>query len=375
MRRVKLESKTFVSGGNVQIPCKAIPTGFKLLGFSLRLALAFTTGAAAALIPGSNLFRLFSVIDITRPGAFAAQRYTGAFLFYLNWIMKGRTPQIPASIPATNASVFNREIVLWIPFEDPSAWSPDDCTQPSESFGGSTNISIDFATWSALGAGTWDTLSGVAGTLRAEAICIPNDATVGADLKQGYFDWTGQTPLAEGGAYEYLFLYNEDMSAITSAEVSSVQVMADGKTLIDALQTQEIVGLFDRYRAVGGDPLTDSATAPQGGEQVGDEPGVGAGAGATVTFPFIPILFPRNGYKITQCPDVESSLSLQMTGSDTAFRFGYRKRNHRTEATAKAAASSVLGTPASAIEHKTESKLPLSPFKSRIAGALPFRAK
>lgn len=377
MREIKLESKTFASAGNVQIPTKAIPTGMRLAGFMLRLAIAATCGAAAVEIPGSHLFRLFATIDIVRPGAFAAQRYSGAFLFYLNWMMQGRSPQIPASIPAGALdAVYNREVVLWVPFEDPSSQSVTDCAQPSESFGGNTNLSIDFAAVSGLGA-AFASLKSLTGTLRTVAVCFPNDATIGADLKQGYFDHAGQTPVAEGGRdYEYLFAYKEDMSAITSDEVATLQVSADGQSIIDAIQTQEIVGLFDHYRSSGSEKLTDSATAPDGGEQVNDEPGVGAGAGAGISFPFLPILSPRTGYKASEIVSVDQSLTLQTTGTLTMFRFGYRTRQHRNETQRKAAGATVIGTVPTVTEIKTTSKLPLSPFKDpRLSRVLPFRAK
>jgi hypothetical protein len=126
---------------------------------------------------------------------------------------------------------------------------------------------------------------------------------------------------------------------------------------------------------MGGDPLTDDDTDPVGGEQVGDEPGVGAGAGAGISFPFLPIIFPKKGYKQSDLVVAESGLTLQMTGSLSQYRFGFRARQHRSQQAQTAAAAAVLGVVPSTIETKTASKLPLSAYKAINARSLPFRAR
>src|SRR5512138_1763524 len=100
------------------------------------------------------------------------------------------------------------------------------------------------------------------------------------------------------------------MAGITNAEISDLSLSISGKNVIDLLKSEECANLFDLYRAHGSDKLVDSATAPEGGEQIDDEPGYAVGAAATVTYPFLPILFPKNGYKLSKTFDAPEGIKL-----------------------------------------------------------------
>ena len=96
MRLHKLESKAYVNGGNVQIALRDLPPGYKVASFILRLEAVMTTGAAAALIAGRELFRLFSAIEIGEQ-----IRTTGVVQHFTNWMLRGAEDYLPASVPAT----------------------------------------------------------------------------------------------------------------------------------------------------------------------------------------------------------------------------------------------------------------------------------
>jgi hypothetical protein len=361
-----LESKNFVSGGNVQISLKDAPPMQRIRAVLIRFEGVFTQGGAAAAISGSQLCRLFSNVELGK-----RIKGTGSFFDTLNWFMRGAQLSLPATIPATNAGVFRRTLDLVIPFYDGNAAGPSDAL-PITSFFRDTPLIVDFANVAAL----WPALSTVTGTVRAILILDDAEEGVAPSIAQmGYYDLAGQTLILEPGLYTHLFEWNEDLSVITNADVSSVSVSADGQRISDLLRAEELVVIDDYFFARGTALRGDSATVPVPGEQLADEPGVAAGAAATVSMEFLPLVVPPATYKMSQALEVRQALRIDVQGTKVNHRLGYRRIEARSEQQAvKAMIKTGVPNPdPSRIKAKTVSKNELSPRKAGLLRYLPLR--
>jgi hypothetical protein len=368
-----LPSAAWVNGGNVQIPVKDLPALGRVRAFVFCLEAVFTTGAAAAAIPSTQLHRLVSMIDC---GPFV--RASGMFWRFLDWMTRGGETALPAGIPATNASTFRRNISWVVPFFDKRAAYPADDLPAGASFLENV-INIDCASFASLdgGTNTWNTLASVTGTLRAYAIVDePNDAP-GALVKFGFADLTGQSPNLDPGLYTDLFIYRENGNTIDSAQVASIAVQVDGAQYCDNLKVREYAFAYDQALALGGDYEAASATAPIAGELLTDQPSTAAGAVDTVTNPVIPVIFQPFGYKKAGCLIARNNLRLDIQGTDTSFRVGYRKVLPRSEADMVTAFHRIgrfdVASTAQ-IAAKTGSKRGLSSRSAGLAPYLPLRA-
>lgn len=377
MRRLHLlESKTYVPGGNLQISLRDLPPGYRVQGILLRLEAVFTTGAAAALIPSQQLFRLFQNIEIGKQ-----TKVTGLLLHLLGWLQKGAEQYLPAAIPATNATAFRRTVEVEIPWYGVQAWAPGDLAPQTEETS-NLAMSIDMAAWAALdgGSNTWNTLNaatGVAGTVRAYAVLDESNEIISPKVRLGYVDWNGQSAILEPGAYEYLFVYNEDGSAIDSTQVITAAMAADGQKVSDPLKLEEYALLFNAFNASAPVYRSSSATVPQGGSAITHEPANTGGAAATVTAELLPLVFGAPGKKISQSLIVRSNLRVDFTGSKTAFRLAFKRIDPHDESSAVASAQrqGIPVTSAAQLTPKTESKAPLSASRADLAPFLPLRAK
>ena len=375
-RIYQLESKSYVAGGSVPVSLKDLPKKHRIKYIVLRLEAAFTTGAAAALIDGAQLFRLFGMIDMQSEGS-SLFRGSGVYANFLNWCMRGGQEYLPASVPATNASTFRRTVTAVIPFYDPKAWSPADLCPNTEQFSDSALV-VDFNPWTTLTNGnTLNATTGCAGTLRAFAVLDEANGQAPSDARYGYSDFTSQSPSLDAGLYTHIFAFKEDLAVITSAELSAVAASANGEQLINTARAEELAYLFDELHGSGGSFRAYSATAPVAGEQLSDEPGTGAGAAATVSLEYAPLIFPVPHYKLTQAIEATQGLRFDFTGSQSTWRLGFRKVLARNEGTAIRALQTA-GTPVTRPEQiaaKTESKAPLSASKLPWTRYLPLRGK
>lgn len=370
----QLESKTYVSGGSVPISLKDLPKKHRIKYFVCRLEAVFTTGAAAAAIDSSQLYRLFGMMDLQSEGS-SLFRGSGLFANFLNWAMRGGQEYLVAGIPATNSTSFRRTVSVVIPFYDPKAWSPVDLCPNTEQFSDSALV-IDFNPWTTLTNGsTLNATTGVVGTLRTFVVLDEANGQAPSDGKIGFADFTSQSPVLDPGLYTHVFAYKETGAVIDSGELSAVSCAADGVQIINTARAEELVYLFDELHGQGGAFRSASATAPVAGEQLTDEPAVTGGAAATVSMEFVPLIYPVPHYKLTQAVESIQGLRFDFTGSSSSWRLGYRKVNARNEATAVAALQKV-GVPvtsAAQVAAKTESKTPLSPAKQRWTRYLPLR--
>lgn len=372
-RIIQLESKAITAGGNVGVSLKGLPPMSRVRYIVLRAEGLFTTGAAAAIIAGKELFRYFSNIEI-QSDAGTVVKTTGEGLHFLNWLMRGAEDYLPASIPAVNASAYRRTISVVIPFYDGAAWSPTDLCPNAESFNDST-LNVDFGALSAAANG--NTLASIAGTLRTFVVCDDSNGQVSALARIGYQDFQAQTCILDPGLYTHVFAYKEDTAVFTSLEVSSVSCRSDNVPVISTARAEELAYLHDYIRASGGAFQTGSATVPVAGEHLVDEPANTAGAAATVSPEFIPLVTPCHGYKLTQAIKVEQGLQFDFTGSLSAYRLGFRRVDPRNESAAVNALNRV-GVPvtsAAQIVAKTESKAPLSAGKRGFMRFFPLRGK
>lgn len=315
----QLPSQNWVNGGNIQIPTKDIPALSRIKAFVFRLEGVFTLGAAAAAVASTQLHRLINMIDCG-PG----KRASGQFWHALEWHMRGGETYLPAGLPASNNEVHRRTITWVVPFYDGRSLFPaDDCPAGAE-FADKV-IQIETASYASLGAGTWDTIASIAGVLRCYALLDePNDAP-GADVQFGFFDLTGQAPAMDGGLYVDAFVYRENGATIDSTQITTAAIQVDGVQLFDITRLHEFTRTYDDIYARGSDLQAASATAPVGGEYLPEAPAYTNGAAATVTVPFLPLIFPPRPFKKTQCVLAQNQLRVDFTGTDTSFRVGYRR--------------------------------------------------
>lgn len=362
-----LPSQTFANGGNVQIPLRNLPAGKRVKGFLLRLEAVITCGGAAVLIPGKELYRLLQNVEI--PGV---SKSSGVLLHFADWLRRGAETVLAASVPATNAGVFQRIVEVPLTFVDDVAWSPNDSARESESLQDKV-ISIDFATFASLdtGSNNWNNLASITGTLRCVAVLDDGEAVAGSDVRVGFFDFSGQSVPLDPGLYEHLFMFKETTVGITSLEVATLDLTVDGRKVHDVMRPQELVAQYNEEHALGSDIHADSATAPVAAERLTTEPAFTAAAAATVTFEFLPIIFPGRSYKRTKLVEIINGGLLNLTGSLSTYRFGFRRIAARSEGAARQALADlgVRGEP----QAKTESKAPLSPGKVRHTRYFPLR--
>jgi len=230
-----------------------------------------------------------------------------------------------AGTAADAAGVYKRNVQCVLPFQD--SWhqqSPADCGQLSQAYR-ETPVQVDFDTETAVfGAVNTPT---VTGTLRVYAYHEPiKPGIVPAIVEVGYTDWNGQRIELKGDrAYTHLHIFNEDGSVITSAEITGFTLAADGEPYDNvSLRPQDVVSGFNWSLGDGRAIRVASATAPVGGEALSDQPAVGTGVADTVSMEFVPLLTPGTGYKIMDALHCTKSLSIDVQGSKTSFRIGWR---------------------------------------------------
>jgi hypothetical protein len=331
-RKHVLPSAAWVDGGNIQIPVRDLPPLARIEAFVFRFEALFTTGGAAAAIASTQLHRLMARLDIG-PNVLT----TGEMLHLLGWQYRGSEGTLPAGLPAANAEAHRRTITWTVPFYDPRALEPGDGCPIGADYNEKV-ISFDCAAFAGLGAGTWATLASLAGTLRVEAILLPPSNKVGSVVQFGFADLTGQSPTLQGTAlYDDLFIYREAATTIDSLQVATVAIQGDGAQWADQVRSHEYASRFNELWAKGPRVQLASATVPEGGELLPEGPAVTAAAAATVTMPFVPVIFPSPAGKKSDSIQVEQVIRLDCTGTDTTYRVGYRRVLPHTEASLVAA--------------------------------------
>lgn len=373
-RRHMLPSAVWTPG-QMQFPIKDAPALARIRAIVFRLEADFLTGATQAAIVSAQLSRLISMIDLA-----GKYRGSGAFFHLLRWKMLGQESGFPAGIPATNASHFQRFPTWRIPLWDKRAEEPGDDLPVANKFNGQV-INVTGAPYAELDTGdnTWNTLAALSGTLRCWLeLADPNDAP-GADVEFGYNDLTGQTPNLDPGLYTDIFAFRETLATIDSAQIATIGMQVDGQQIIDSsFKLGEFLSEYNDDFSMGTDLEASSATVPQGGEALPEQPPVAAGTSKTITAPWVPIIGPFAGSgKKTQQVLAERNLRIDYTGTDSTLHLGWR-RIHRRDDSEIVQAFRQLGrsdvTSADQVEGKTSSKKGLQGWKKGIKAYMPLRA-
>jgi hypothetical protein len=366
LRPYDLETKTFASKGNPIIDISPLPAGYRLRNIIASLEDGtFTQGAAgtAALITGDKLALLFS--KVTHDNFMDAD---GVLLRFLEWMQGGRDFDLPADLPATADGVFKRSPRIVIPFSDQSMAEPNDCAPRVELYR-NKNVQLNLADTA---ASPFNVLAAaaVAGTLKFTANIEPAPAgVVNAQQDIGRADFEGHTLIHKKTprAYTQLFLYKTDGTAFTSAELATISLKVDGEYLYRTLTLQQLASVFNLMRASGSGVQTTSATAPDGGEVVTDQPAAAA-AGSGTTVPFVPLYCLENAGKVSKALWAREQVAVETTGTlTTGFKLGYRSVVHQDREYDERAI--MLGYKPGAWRSKTYSKNTLAK-SARVAGLI-----
>lgn len=371
VRRTRLEDKPFASGGTVQIQTQGqLPPGRRVLGVLFRLDLDITQpGAGAAAQLGSVLYQLINNLQVGR-----RVNISGLGLRFLSWAQRQRMPLFPAGFAATANGVFSRSIAWYLAYQDPSSRSPNDGAIPTELY--TDPIIVRFgsnavfaATAPALGNGVLRTYvyHDGGGAKRNAGIIPPSIQIVSEDWNQLVATVNKQ------GLWVYALAFREapnDAGGISSAQVSQFTSSVDGEAVVNNVRSQDAATLFNHERASGTNLETESQTAPLAGEELSDQPGVANGAGQGTTINFLPLLWPSDGYLLSQCPRATIGAKFEMQGTLGAYKLAYRLVEPRPDSAIGAAAVK-LGLPTSVFKPKTQSKESLS--NPDLARFIPLR--
>ena len=361
LRLIPLEVKSLASGQRPIIQLMTLPPKYRVRGFLFRAVLAVVQSGSPVLVTGTTLSRILSSVVIGK-----RVRATGMLLDRLNWLTIGKDFNLPADVPAA-VGTYQRIVEQFVPITDPKAFDPGD-TAPSCMMYRDEAIELDCGDYTA----TFGATCAITGTLKGYAVVEPHDGQVVATpARINYADFNQQTLYLPRGAYSHIFLYKETGAAIDTTEVSRVSVTVDGEQIINRATPDDLACEFNLIRGLGAGVQLQSATAPVAGEELTTEPGVAAGAAATVSLECIPIIFAPDRYKITRLLNAESQVQLDLEGSLTAVRVAYRMLEEQGPMeVAKAAAKMGVGH-LTAMRSKTISKSAVT--NPRHARLLPKR--
>jgi hypothetical protein len=344
LRVKRLQDQVFTPGAQVSVQTSGlVAPGRAIYGVLLRLDLDITQpGAGQVAQLGAVMHQLIARIAIGR-----RINLSGLALHVLNWMMWGRSTNMPAGMPATAGGVFSRAIEWWIPYYDRSARSPKDGVVPSELWTDSIDITfgttaIFAATVPTLGNGVLRTYvyHGPAGSVPGRRVTVPASQQL---FSEGF---NNLAPLiTKAGIWTHAAFFREapnDAGGITSAQVSALTSYIDGQPVLENVRAQDVASIFNGVMSEGTSFQVESQTVPVGGEFLQDLPGPAAAAGQAVTADFLPVLVPPYAYRLSELPEAHASFSALMAGTLGAYTAVYRIIEPRSDM-AVAAASARLG--------------------------------
>jgi hypothetical protein len=335
------ETKAFVKSGKMVVSLGDLPRGYRIRQIAILLGLDFTFSAATTVDFTPEM--LARVIDTVRIGK--RIRVTGTFLSNMDWMLAGKDTFRPAKIAIGANGAVSRRVETIIPFADLRAVNPDD-TSPNTEFFADTPLEIGFAnTDTVFPAADIAKISALTGTARV--LVFLDDApgnVVPTPVVMNYDDWSQKTVFLPAGVYSHLMVFKEDGAQISDTEVSDISLWADGEKIYDQLKPSELAALFNYYTAKGVGLQADG----QGGEAID----------TATPFEYLPLVFSSERAKISKLLDARKNLRLDINGTLTTIRIGYRMLEPTSPAqTLKAAMK--IGIPnaaARAVEPKTVSK-------------------
>jgi hypothetical protein len=334
------ESKALISSGKVVVSLADLPAGRRIKQILLQLEMTYSVaGVALATALTSDIQT--RIIDSVRLGK--RIRATGLFLSNMDWMLCGKDFHRPATVPVTASTVTTRSTAVMIPFSDPKGVNPDDCA-PNTEFYRDTPIEVGFANLSVL-LPEFAKYTSVTGTLRTLVFHEAADQdVVPSSLVFNYDDWNQKTLYLPAGNYTHAFLYNEDGSDITAANVADVSLWVDGEKVLDQVKSTEL-GMFWNYYASQGISLRTDGSGAEALEM-------------ETPFKLIPLIFQSDKYKASKVISPEKNIRLDINGTATALRVAYRLIENKTPAQVLKAAEKIgiVGARTRPLFPKTASK-------------------
>ncbi|MBK9497107.1 MAG: hypothetical protein IPO08_21850 [Xanthomonadales bacterium] len=358
MRRViPLKTLSLVSGGRALIELDQLPGQHYLKSILFTVPLTMLQNAAPAAVLPRTFNRIVDSLKIGRRVAL-----TGQALDVMNWLMTGRDQSATAYITA-GAGTFDRVVNLGLSFSDPTAYEPDDTAAAVELFR-DTPLEVGFGSLATIFPSFTGAGSVTPGGFQALAVIEKGaPGKVATPVQLDVVDITADSRL-DPGVYTHLGIFKEDGTAITSAEVTGLTVIIDGTPVIDNATLPQLAALFNLLKSDGAAPSSYSTTTPFAtipGENVTDQPGGAAAAGATISAEFLPILFPSHAGKLTKAWACPTGIRIKYSGSGTGLRVVSRRVEPVSDAQVVKAAAKMNLRPPTTITAKTASKAGVAP--------------
>lgn len=329
-----LESRNWVPGGNVSFSMDGLPPQTRVRSIQITVDLVGTKSAADA-VSGDQFYKVLSNIKL---GTYV--NIGGPELAKLNWMQQGHVvedPKVLYSIPGTGTS-FSLYAVFDLVFREPRSPASDDGSLPSELLS-SRSLELSTSSNTVFSVGT---LQITGGTIRCAVERI-HETNIPMLTRIGYVDASSQTIRLESGVYKDLMLTKQDGTTLSSTDISAVDVIADGRPILQNMRFEQLVALWNRtgYRngsTTGRGELSKSAAE------------------------FLPLCWMDNSGKsnITKQMLVEKDLIIQLNGGSLSNpRLSYAKVVHK-DSNAIAQIAQVIGVPpdATVYEPATASKTP-----------------
>ena len=326
-----LDSKNWVNGGMVALNLDGLPPQYRVRSLLLTFSLTGTKSGADT-VAGDLLPTLVQNLRLT-----PYYNLPGLESFRLRHIMNGRIVEDISAIPGSGTS-FTAFFQLEIPFRIPSL-GQDDGSMPTELLMGKT-VECTFNSATALNTGTV-TVTG--GTVRIAAELI-HETNIPMFNNFGYVDQASQSMQLQAGIYPYLFYVLPAGTALTSTDVGTVDLTADGIPILQNVRFDQLVSLWNR----------DAATAAGSRAELQQ-------SGAL----FIPLAWlPRKAGGVSKQLAAEKNVTLQITaGSQLGGRLVYCRTQLKDQNTINSIAASI-GSPKGVVyEPATASKTPLHAVK------------
>lgn len=342
-----LESRNWVSGGNVNFSMDGLPPQTRVRSLQITFDLVGTKNAADVL-NGDQFPKLFNNLKL---GNFVS--IGGVELAKLMWAVNGHMPEDPLanySITNTSATTFRLYFTLDVYLRDPRQSGSDDGSLPSELLS-SRGMEIVCNSGNVFGVGSLVVNSG---TIRVAVERI-HETNVPMLTRIGYNDASSQTIRLESGVYKELFICKTDGTTLSNTDIVSVDVIADGKPVLQNMRFEQLITAWNRTAARNGNSSSRCELARD-------------------TAAFLPLIWHDNSGKsnITKQPLVEKDLLIQINGGAlTTPRFVYWRAVPKDTATI-AQIAKVIGAPpdATTYEPAVASKTPPHAAK---AGETPSR--
>ncbi len=296
-----------------------LPSKHRVTGFMLVEDWDVTTAGASGALPVDIIG--LTVDGIQHSSPFFQLRGTGYSMSQLYHHMHGKTWMNTLF----GAAIQRGRAPMWIPLADFRAKSPLDSAIPTELLNG-TQIQLNTTSITAvqlMGAAAVATMS-----YRLYAALTDGSGPVDPSATRIDFeDWGGQTINLKPGAYSHINIF-DDRSGTTAAgeitpdtEITRVNFTVEGQQVVNNALSFALVADYNRAIPYGGFENNDA-------EQLSD-----------LTVPFLPVYTPPQSYSLGQLPgNKKPSAQLNLSGSQTTLRVGYRSYMYKSAAEIQAAA-------------------------------------